>query len=88
MDLVNLIIVFGVIAAIWHVISTIMIYDNLRKRGQKVSFLFLKFMAPIYAQQYKKIILKETDHVGNLFYNWIISINTALVAFIVLVIAR
>jgi hypothetical protein len=72
-------------AAAWHITATIMIYEALRKRGLKVSFIFLRLLAPKYASQYKEITRKETGRTGPLFYHWIVSINTALVAAILLI---
>ena len=82
MNLDIIFIMIGVLAVIWYVVITILIYEYLRKRNIKVSFLFLRFFAPKYAQQYKEITLQETGKVGLLFYHWIISINLALVVFI------
>jgi hypothetical protein len=78
MNFSNLLIVIGIIAVIWYVTTTIIIYENLRKRNIKVCFLLLRFLAPHYANQYKEITFNETGKIGPLFYHWIISINTAL----------
>jgi hypothetical protein len=76
------------VAVIWHVTATIMIYEALRKRGVKVSFILLRLLAPKYASQYREITRKETGRTGPLFYHWIVSINIALVAAILLVLDR
>ena len=44
------------------------------------SFLWLRFFAPKYASQYKRLTTKETGRTGPLFYHWLVSINAALVA--------
>jgi hypothetical protein len=75
-------------AVIWHITATILIYEALRKRNVKVSFLFLKFLAPKYASQYKEITRKETGKTGPLFFHWILSINTALIAAILIILDR
>lgn len=78
----NLTLFFAVIAGIamvWYVVTTLMIYDNLKKRKVNVQFLFLRFMAPSYANRYKKITLNETGKVGSLYYHWIFAINIALI---------
>ena len=72
-------------AAAWHVTATIMIYEALRKRSIQVSFMLLRLLAPKYASQYREITRKETGRTGPLFYHWIVSINTALAAAILLV---
>ena len=56
-----------------------MIINELLKRKQKIDFVFIKLMLPVYAHRYKKITLEETGKVGPLFYHWVIAINTALV---------
>ena len=73
------------VAVAWHVTATIMIYDALRKRGRKVSFIFLRLMAPRYASDYKEITRKEAGRTGPLFYHWVVSINAALVAALLLI---
>ena len=79
MDLTIFFAIIAAIAVAWYVITSVMIYNELNKRNIKVHFIFLKFMIPSYANQYKEITKKETGKVGLLFYHWIISINTALV---------
>ncbi len=67
--------------ALVFVITTMMIATYLRKRGEKVQFLWIKLMMISYADQYRKISRKETGRVGVLYYIWIISINLALLSF-------
>lgn len=75
-------------ALIWHVVTTVMIYDNLRKRGLPVSFIWLRALGPFYAARYKKLTTQETGHAGTLFYHWVISINVALAAAVVALVLR
>ena len=75
----------GAVAVTWHIAATIMIYEALRKRGRKLSFIFLRLLAPKYASDYKEITRKETGKTGLLFYHWIVSINTAMLAAILLI---
>ncbi len=63
----------------WYIVAGIMIVNELLKRKQKIQFIFINVMLPIYAHRYKKITLEETGKVGSLFYHWLIAINTALV---------
>ena len=63
---------------IWHIVTTMLIYENLRKRGEKVSFFWLRVMAPSYVSKYKELTKRETGRVGTLFYHWIVSINLTL----------
>jgi hypothetical protein len=79
MNLPVLFTIIAAIAVIWHIVSGILIFNELMKRGEKVYFIFLNFMLPFYANKYKKKTYKETGKVGKLFYHWLIAINTALV---------
>ncbi len=65
------------------VVVSILIMSELQKRDIKINFFLMRLLLPKYAHQYKKITKKETGKVGALFYYWIISINLALVSFIV-----
>jgi len=78
----NLTISFAVVACIaitWYIVSGIMIVSQLQKRKQKINFVFIKLMQPVYAHRYKKITLEETGKVGSLFYHWLVSVNIALI---------
>jgi len=77
--------VIGAVAVIWHVTTTILIYEALRKRNLKVSFLFLRLMGPKYASQYREVTRRETGRTGPLFFHWILSINAALVMAVLLI---
>jgi hypothetical protein len=79
MSLTILLAILAIIAVGWHVTAGIMIFIELQRRGEKVNFILIRFMLPIYINRYKKITFSETGKVGRLFYHWIISINTALV---------
>ena len=79
MNVTILLAVLAFIAVAWFITSGMMIINELLKRKQKVSFVFIRLMLPVYAHRYKKITLEETGKVGSLFYHWVIAINTALV---------
>lgn len=83
-----LLIAIGVVAVVWYVVTTILIYEALRRRGEKVNFLILRMFAPVYAEQYKKYTREETGKVGPLFYHWILSINIALLVVILMLIQK
>ncbi len=87
----NITIFFAVIAGIaliWYVVSSIMIYNELKKRNVRVNFIFIRFMIIPYANRYKEITKKETGKVGSLFYHWLISINVTLVFAAVAIISK
>jgi hypothetical protein len=69
------------------VATSIIIYNALQKRGMPVSFLWMRAMAPVYAFRYKKATTAERGKTGSLFYQWVISINLALVFAILAIIA-
>jgi hypothetical protein len=87
----TLTIFFAVIAFIavgWYIVAGIKIVNELLKRKQKIQFIFINVMLPVYAHRYKKIIMEETGKVGSLFYHWLIAINTALVFGIAAIISK
>ena len=88
MNVTILLAVLAFIAVAWFIIAGIMIVNELLKRNQKVSFVFIKLMLPVYAHRYKKITLEETGRVGYLFYHWVIAINTALILGIAAIISH
>jgi hypothetical protein len=48
------------IGAVWFVVSSLLIYDNLGRRGQKVNFLLIRLMLPWYVSRYREITKSET----------------------------
>jgi len=68
----------GIVAVIIFIISTMMIYSYLERRGEKLSFIWLRLYIFSYVSKYVKITKRETGKIGNIFYIWLISINTAL----------
>lgn len=65
-----------------------MIVNELMKRKQKIRFIVIKFMLPVYAHRYKKITLEETGKAGTLFYHYVIAANIALVFAIAAIISK
>jgi hypothetical protein len=86
MNILAVLIALACLSVVWHIVSIIIIYENLRRRNEQVSFLWLRLMAPLYASRYGRITRAETGKAGPLFYHWLISINAALV-FVILAIA-
>ena len=65
----------------WGVASSAMIVGELQKRGVKINWFLLRlFIATRYLGQYRDITRKETGRTGWLYYSFVISMNTALVA--------
>jgi hypothetical protein len=80
-------ILFGLacVGIVWNIVASILIYNELKRRGSRASFFWLRIKAPIYAYRYKEITKVETGKVGPLFFHWIISINSALAIAIVII---
>ena len=82
MDVLNFALL-SLIFGLFYVVFCILIAKDLRKRGFKISILWLRVLIIKYAWQYYKVTLKEEGKVGYLFYLWLISINIALLFFII-----
>jgi hypothetical protein len=79
MNITIILALLAFIAVAWNIVSGILIIRDLQKRHQKINFVFIKIMLPVYAHRYKKITFEETGKVGSLFYHWVFAINIALV---------
>ncbi|MCK6605857.1 MAG: hypothetical protein HUU43_15745 [Ignavibacteriaceae bacterium] len=73
-----------IMAAFWHVISSLMIYNYLRDHGEDVNFILIRLLMFKYTAEYKRITLEEQGRVGPLFYHWLISINVAFIMAVLL----
>lgn len=85
MENITMLLMLAGLCAAWHVVSTLLIYDSLHRRGQAVSFIWLRLMSPWYASRYRDVTKTETGKTGPLFYHWVVSINMVLVLVIVAV---
>ncbi len=85
MALTYVFIALAAACVVWYIVTTLRIFVTLQNWGQPVSFLWLRFMAPKYAGDYRRITKMETGKTGPFFFHWIISINLALV-FVILAI--
>ena len=79
MKIVVLFAAAAAVSVVWHVVTDLRLYTFLRKRGESVSFLWLRALAPRYAFLYKRLTEAEKGRPGPLFYHWIVSINLVLV---------
>lgn len=59
------------------VIFSIMIVNEVSKRGTKINFFLLRLYIIKYIQQYKQITKQETGKVGPLYYPCVVSVNLA-----------
>jgi len=88
MSAVEMLFGFGLLCAVVFTVTSILIAAALDKRGVKINIILIRFLIPKYAHQYKTITKMETGKTGPLFYWWVLSINVALVSFLVALIAR
>ena len=65
------------------VILSIMIVNEVSKRGIKINFFLLRLYIIKYIHQYKKLTLEESGRVGPLYYPCVISVNLALILAVV-----
>ena len=88
MSAVEILFGFGLLCAVIFTVASILIVAALDRRGVKTNFLLIRFLIPKYAHQYKTITKQETGKTGTLFYGWVLSINLALVSFLMALIMR
>ncbi len=62
------------------VIFSMMIVNEVSKRGVKINFVLLRLYLIKYISQYKQLTLKETGKAGPLYYPCIVSVILALVS--------
>ncbi len=72
----------------WGVVVSILIFESLRRRGEKVNFLFLRFMVPFYAHRYAELTRAETGKAGPLFVHFLLAFNLALACVLVALIMK
>jgi hypothetical protein len=78
--------ILALLCAVWAVAAAIAIAADLQKRGQSVSFVWLRLMVLKYLHQYAKVTQEETGRVGPLFYHYVVPLNVALVLVIIVAI--
>ncbi len=59
------------------VVFSIMIVNEVSKRGIKINYFLLRLYIIKYIHQYRKITKQETGKVGPLYYPCVISVNLA-----------
>jgi len=84
----NALLILALVFVGLFVIFSIMIVQDLSKRGVKINFVLLRLYLIKYISQYKQITLKETGNIGPLYYPCIGSIILALVLAIAGIILR
>lgn len=70
-------------AVVWGIVAGMMIVGDLRRRGEKVSFLWIRLMLPFYVHRYQQLTRAESGRAGPLFYHFVVAFNVALAAVLV-----
>jgi hypothetical protein len=79
----NILLVLAIVFVGLFVIFSIMIVNEVSKRGIKINFFLLRLYIIKYIHQYKQITKQETGKIGPLYYPCIVSVILALVCGIV-----
>ena len=82
----NLLLVVIIGCGVWAVVASILIARDLEKRGEPVSYFWLRLMILEYLADYSRITSAETGRVGPLFYHYVVPLNVALALAIVMAI--
>ena len=75
------------LCAAWSVAASLLIVRELDKRGIQVSLIGMRLMLFKYLKQYIEITRGEQGQIGPLFYHYAVPLNSALVLFILLILA-
>lgn len=73
----------AILSVITFTVSSMMMVSYISQNGEKINYVWIRFMIFSYMSKYREITRKLTGRTGKLFYLGIISINLALV-FVVL----
>lgn len=85
----TVLLIVGLGGVIIHITSAIMIFDYVNERiHRQKHFAFVNLFIFSYVKHYKKMTREETGKAGKLFYFWLLSINVALLCFILFLIFR
>jgi len=79
----NVLIVLALVFVGLFIVFSIMIVNEVSKRGIKINFFLIRLYIIKYIHQYKKLTMEESGRVGPLYYPCVISVNLALVLAIV-----
>lgn len=85
----TILLIIGLAGVIVYIASAILIFDYVNERIQKRRhFAFINLFIYSYVKHYKKMTREETGKIGRFFYFWLLSINLALLCFILFLIFR
>lgn len=75
----NIFLALAIVFVGLFVILSIMIVNEVSKRGVKINFFLLRLYIIKYIHQYKQLTKEETGKIGPLYYPCIVSVSLALV---------
>ena len=79
----NVLLIAAIVFVGTWIVFSIMIVNEVSKRGTKINFFLLRLYIIKYIQQYKQITKQETGKVGPLYYPCVVSVNLAWICAIV-----
>lgn len=80
MSLSTIFLAIALIAVVGGIASFMAMVAHISQRGVKINWFLIKLYMPRYVSRYRALTIQETGRPGQLFYGFIIGMNTALVA--------
>jgi hypothetical protein len=84
----NIFAALALVSVVLGVVFSMMIVNEVSKRGVKINFFLLRLYLPKYVSQYKQLTRKETGRIGPLYYPCIVSYQMALVFAVIYFLVR
>ncbi len=79
----NILLIMALVSVGLFVVFSMMIVNQVMKRGVKINFFLLRLYIIKYIHQYRKMTVEETGKVGPLYYPCLVSVNLALLLVLV-----
>ena len=80
MDVTMLLVVLAGAAVVWGIVAGLLVFDALRRRGEKVHFLLIRLLLPLWVHRYAELTRDESGRPGALFYHYVVAFSVALAA--------
>ena len=68
------------VAVAWGIVAGLLVFDALRRRGEKVNFLLVRLLLPVWVHRYAELTRDESGRPGPLFYHYVVAFSVALAA--------
>jgi hypothetical protein len=82
MGSINIYFAGAILSAAVYVVTSMVMAHQLGQWGVKINYFLIRLLIPRYAHQYRSMSREKTGGTGWPFYGWVISINLALIFFI------